>query len=241
MKSRLALLLLILWPLSSRSQSFEDRLRQTEKVVFFDSVVVAKSALQQAVKLTPNAGRVRVDTLGASINENTYGDVRYLCVDSVLSKSVRVGDVWHEPEPLKGLENLKAANPFMMPDGQTIYFSQRTKDKLDVCITRYDSDNKVYLKPEILGFPFNSASNDYLFCIDEPSGVGFFATDRRQTDGFACVYYFLHEGPRDRWTSTNLDVLKSRAEIRSIVDTQEGREEDIRKAKENWSNALENK
>ena len=192
MKTRLLPFLLLLVPFFLGAQSDEGRSNLTEDLVFTDTIILLRNDLQKVIKLSENAGRVSVDTLGGSEYVNAFGDVKYLCVDSVLCRSVKVGGKWQEPSPLQGLEDLKATNPFMLQDGQTIYFSCVTSDSLDICVTRYSQENRVYLKPEILGFPYNSTSDDFLYCIDEQTGKGIFATSRDfETNDTVSVYYFL--------------------------------------------------
>ena len=100
-----------------------------------------------------------------------------------------------EGEPVEGLGIEGDINyPFLMPDGQTFYFSARTDDgygNYDLYATRYDSDSKRFYQAENMGFPYNSYANDYMLVIDESAHLGWFASDRYQPDGKVCIYTFI--------------------------------------------------
>ena len=84
--------------------------------------------------------------------------------------------------------------PFMLSDGQTLYFAAKNEESLggyDIYMTRYDNDERKYLAPENLGMPFNSPANDYLLVIDEFNNLGGFASDRNQPADSVCLYTFI--------------------------------------------------
>ncbi|MCQ2345472.1 MAG: hypothetical protein MJZ82_01745 [Paludibacteraceae bacterium] len=83
--------------------------------------------------------------------------------------------------------------PFLLADGVTLYYA--AQDTLgfggwDIYVTRFNSSSYSFTKPENIGFPFNSAANDYLFAVNEAEGYGLWATDRFSPEGFARIYRF---------------------------------------------------
>ncbi len=76
--------------------------------------------------------------------------------------------------------------PFMLEDGETLYFAaSRDDDGLggyDIYMTRRDGEGGFY-EPTNIGMPYNSTGDDLLFVIDEANNVGWWATDRFSTEG----------------------------------------------------------
>lgn len=71
--------------------------------------------------------------------------------------------------------------PFLMPDGQTLYFSFRDtipESSFEIYATRYSNERGNFLKPQKLPLPFNSNSNDIAFILNEEEDLGCFVTDR---------------------------------------------------------------
>ena len=83
--------------------------------------------------------------------------------------------------------------PFLMSDGVTLYFGAEGDASLggyDIFITRRDDDN-TFLQPQNIGMPYNSPSNDYMYAIDELTGIGWWATDRNNIPGKVTIYRFV--------------------------------------------------
>lgn len=221
----------------------EHMLSGLEKVIVFDSLVVSKRDLFKAYPLSASAGTLAwVDTdcpLPDSLltqrparHTIAYGDKRAeACpVDSAtafIGSSMRISNKWTAPEPLFANEDSDATLqnfPYIMADGQTVYFAQQSNDGLgglDLYITRQNSDRDGYYRPENIGMPFNSSANDYLLVIDEESGIGMFASDRRQPTDSVCIYYFIPSDLRLTYDEDNLSQEKriSLAKIERIADT----------------------
>ena len=114
--------------------------------------------------------------------------------------------------------------PYMMPDGQTLYFAARNGDALggyDIYRTRFDNEAHQFLTPENLGLPFNSESDDFLYVVCEQDSIGFFATTRHQSEGQVCVYTFISSERRQIYDidATDRQTLRSYARIDHIRDT----------------------
>ena len=112
----------------------------------------------------------------------------------------------------------------MMSDGTTFYFAAKGRESIggyDIFVTRYDSDDGQFLKPENIGMPFNSEANDYMYAIDEISNIGYFVTDRRQPKGKVCVYIFIPPTSRRTYDLDTYsdEQLRSLSEIHRIAST----------------------
>ena len=56
----------------------------------------------------------------------------------------------------------------MTSDGETLYFAAMSEEGLggyDIYVTRFDSDEGTFLEAENVGLPYNSFSDDSLFCM----------------------------------------------------------------------------
>ena len=211
----------------------------TQQIVFIDSVVVAKDDFLSAIRLNPESGKldtydhffrseehaesyVFVNEMGNKCyfsDENANGQMQLYTLD-------KLGEEWSDPLALKGISNgISEANyPFMMTDGTTFYFAAKGEESIggyDIFVTRADSENGQFLKPENIGMPFNSEANDYMYVIDELSNIGYFVTDRRQPAGKVCVYIFIPPTSRRTYNSDAYtdEQLRGFADIRRIANT----------------------
>ena len=127
-----------------------------------------------------------------------------------------------EGEPIQGLNIEGDTNyPFLMPDGQTLYFATRSSEgygNYDLYVTRYDSDAKRFYQADNMGFPYNSYANDYMLVIDEAANLGWFASDRYQPEGKVCIYTFIPNESRQTidYETTPLEDICAAASLRSI-------------------------
>ena len=211
----------------------------TQQIIFIDSVVVAKDDILSIIRLNPESGKldtfdqffrseghtdsyVYLNEMGNKCyfsDENANGQMQLYTLD-------KLGEEWSEPLALKGInEGISEANyPFMMTDGTTFYFAAKGKESIggyDIFVTRSDSENGQFLRPENIGMPFNSEANDYLYVIDELSNIGYFVTDRRQPAGKVCVYIFIPPTSRHIYNSDAYSdaQLRGFADISRIANT----------------------
>ena len=222
----------------------ENLLQAVRKVVIVDSVVVPKSNFVKHIPLPPECGKIEQVGEGFQYT-NEFGDRMLLSVaDTTTShvySKIKEGGEWGKQ---KYEESLAEANyPFLMTDGITLYLSKRGEETLggyDIFVTRYDSDDKEYLKPQNIGFPFNSEANDYLYIEDELDSLGWFVTDRRQEEGMVCIYTFVPPSSHDTYSIEDDDVelVRDRAAITSISDTWNGNYKELNSAKERLSNLI---
>ena len=211
----------------------------TQQIVFIDSMVVAKDEILSVIRINPESGKldtydhffrseehpesyVYINEMGNKCyfsDENANGQMQLYTLD-------KLGQDWSDPLALSGInEGISETNyPFMMTDGTTFYFAAKGKESIggyDIFVTRTDSENGQFLKPENIGMPFNSEANDYMYVIDELSNIGYFVTDRRQPAGKVCVYMFIPPTSRRTYTSDAYtdELLRGFAEISRIANT----------------------
>lgn len=219
----------------------------TEKVVFVDSTVVSRETFLSAYRLSRETGAIGLlshllpgfcapgSATDGLCYVNELGDKAYMALpDSSgagrLYLSNRWGDEWSRPEPLKGIggAGTSEAYPFVMADGVTLYYAAQGPESLggfDIFVTRYNSDNDEFVRPENIGMPFNSPANDYLYVIDEATGLGWFATDRNQPADKVCIYSFVPNESREVYdiTAVGDEYVRNAARIASIASTQANR------------------
>ena len=92
----------------------------------------------------------------------------------------------------------------------------------DIFITRTDSEENSYFRPDNIGYPFNSAFNDYMYAIDDYNNLGWFASDRYQPEGKVCVYVFVPNESKTTYDYDAMDAGKmiSLAKLDNIALTQ---------------------
>ena len=212
---------------------FQEMLETTQQIMFIDSVVVDKQNFLEAYRLTSEAGTVSgynkffhsEDQPYSTVYLNQLGNKCWFATDGHLYTSDMIGHQWSEPMPLDGLGRFQRTNyPFMLSDGTTLYFAAISDEGLgglDIYVSRYDSESGKYLIAENIGLPFNSSANDYMYAIDEMTGVGYFATDRRQPEGKVCIYTFIPNQKRIVYSTDEMsqDSIRSLANIDRIADT----------------------
>jgi len=204
-----------------------DMLRGVEKVVFVDSVVVPREHILNYYKIGNGSyNLVNVPEITAKSGRvacvNDFGDRAILSLpDSSgilkLHALCRLGEEWLDEGELRLSANAAETQdyPFLLQDGLTLYYAAQGEESLggfDIFVTRYDTEDKSFLRPENIGMPFNSPGNDYLFALDETKQIGFFATDRNQSSDSVCIYYFIPTDSREVY-----DYEKNPAQVRQMA------------------------
>ena len=224
----------------ARQENYERKLQVTERVTFIDSMLLKKEEVMDMLYLGNENGSVdsyanffnvkEKDTLDCTLFRSQLGDkIIYAQPDTSavlhLYASEMIGQKWCEPVMLPGLEDTVSHNyPFMLSDGTTLYYASKSEEGLggyDIYMTRWDSDDQRFLKPENIGMPFNSTANDYLYLVDEFNQLGWFVTDRGQGEDTVCVYCFIPNETRRIYDTSTIgrDTLVAMANINSIRDT----------------------
>ena len=190
--------------------------RGVEKITIVDSVVVDKDSFLDAFMLSEESGKLDiVDNTSCVSYTNQMGDKKLLSQMNKEGKrklysSLKLSDSWMTPSPISVLnESADELNyPFVDSDGITIYYGAKGNESLggyDIFITRYNTDDNTYFKPDNVGMPFNSPYNDYMYAIDDYRNLGWFASDRYQPEGKVCVYVFIPNESKEVYDYENID------------------------------------
>ena len=203
-------------------------LNSVQQVVFIDSLVVDADSYMSHIPLSPYSGKLTQQGGVGGTFTNEMGDRRLATVNNgghtTIANSDFIANRWTDPLPVDGIGDDAAMNPFLMPDGITLYFAQKGEKSIggyDIFLTRYDSERGSYLKPENVGMPFASEANDLFYAVDEFNQLGYFVTDRRQPEGKVCIYVFI---PKETRRAYNTDAysheqLQRLANISRIADS----------------------
>lgn len=221
--------------LQKRSETGVRMLNGIEDVVVLDSIIVERDAFLKAYRLSEESGSIahfasffgKTSTTLSAVYQNERRD-RILfsklgeeTMEQIYTSSLANGQFGEEvilPHPINSTE-ASSAYPFLLSDGMTIYFASDRPESiggLDIFVSRYNPESGNYLRPENVGFPFNSAYNDFMMAIDELNGFGWFASDRFQPEGKAILYTFLYNESKQSVRSDEEGYLRTRASLRSI-------------------------
>ena len=228
----------------------EEMMATTQQIVFIDSVVVDKSKLLSAIKMSEEAGKLlpSAQVFPHRNNATLWSNATFVNPlestaifaapyghNQSLQSVFRTGNGWTPAAPLAGIDSTFNAPdyPFLLSDGTTLYFSAKGAESIggyDIFVTRYNPDTRQYVKPTNVGMPFNSPANEYLYAVDPTMGIGLLATDRRQPEGKVCIYSFLVPSERKDYDSERLSSAELRqfAQISSIAQTQIGQTASIK-------------
>lgn len=220
------------------AQKAKQKLHATERVTIVDSIVTTRDNVLQQIMLGPEAGTLqsytqgmlRPDSMDCVIHTNQLGCQRYYSEADEdgyihLFREDNLEGQWCDKQTLNGLqEEADALNyPFILPDGVTLYYAARCDESMggyDIFMTRYDTEDNVFLSPENVGMPFNSPYNDYLMVIDEYNQLGWFVSDRGQSGEDVCIYVFIPNQSRHVYgEEVSSAELCNLARINSIKDT----------------------
>jgi hypothetical protein len=219
-----------------------ERMRaSTEKVMFIDSLVVDKSQFLQYYNLNPECGSLKTYKEVYNSDKQPRGFVHITDMEKMrlfskennegiinLYYQERIANKWQRESRISGVNDGKRFTrvnfPFMMGDGQTLYFAADGKEGIggyDIYVTRYNKETGRYLKAESIGMPFNSEANDYMYAIDEYDSLGWFATDRNQPEGKVCIYTFIPSPIRQTYDTEvySPEEIKQFADISDISKT----------------------
>ena len=226
-------------------------IRGVENITVIDSFAVSKQDFLKAYKLSKESGEISTTGEGDCTEFTTeMGDKRILArpaagdKGSKLYSSTKLINEWSTPEPLKGVNDAGTSlnYPFLNSDGITLYYAAKGGESMggyDLFITRYDPDEDTYLRPDNMGFPFNSPYNDYMYAIDDFNGLGWFASDRYQPEGKVCVYVFVPNESKvvyDYDTTDSTQVIAA-ATLRSIRATWNDADK-VRQAKQQLAQVM---
>lgn len=211
-------------------------MNRVEKIYLLDSVVCSKNdflkyyhyssmtgKLKQKLLKSKNSYKDQISYYTQRNDRNIYSDLVNGNMD--LLTSFQLLNSWSEPVSISNNINSRANEnyPFLMPDGATLYFASDGEGSLggyDIFVTRYNAALKDFLKPENIGFPFNSFANDYMLVIDESKEVGWFATDRGQKQGKLIIYQFEILKQKEFFSAEDSLDLKSYAKLKKYFRSE---------------------
>lgn len=207
-------------------------IKRIEDVEVVDSTVVDKKDFLSKMPLSPDLGTIKQQRIllneGNSTDNIQYttqrGDRKYFSEytdgNSDLYTAYKLLDKWNEKNPLNDLNTEYNENyPFLLLDGITLYFASDGENSLggyDIFITRLNTSDNTFLKPDNIGMPFNSPFNDYMFMLDEFRNVGWFASDRYQPEGKVAIYRFIPNKEKKIVRTEDTDSLINRARITHV-------------------------
>ena len=211
---------------------------RTEDIQIIDSVVVSKSDFLEAYNLSTSGGSLQWahdffdegwndESAVVFMNERktkVYFSRPATDQGSTLYTMEKMLDNFGNEKMLPSPINTRQdqAYPFIMSDGLTIYFASKGHESIggyDLFASRYNLYSDTYLNPNHMNMPFNSPFNDYMLVIDEEKGIGWFASDRYQSEDTVCVYTFIPNQEVRLIQTENEDSLVNRAKINSIKDS----------------------
>ena len=221
-------------------EKIERMIANTAQVMFIDSFVVNKADFLSHYILNPETGCIdtyqKLDNTqrqpNAYVFVNELGNRCFLSQENNegiinLYSSERSDNKWTRQTKVRGINDEKTFRrvnyPFMLGDGETLYFAAEGDDGLggyDIYTSTYDKDTQRFLQPVNIGMPFNSEANDYMFVIDEYSNIGWFASDRNQPADTVCIYVFVPESRKSyNPEAYTPEQIANFARIASITDT----------------------
>ena len=210
---------------------------RVQKIVVVDSISIPSGRFYEAYKLSSSAGKIAPYSLLSNDrngnNETAYvnegGDYLFYAQENsdgelrIHEKILLLDHTWEEKESLEGdfEKSGDYAFPFMSSDGQTLYFANNGEESMggyDIFVAQRDALTGEYRQPLNLGMPFNSPYNDFMFAIDEETGLGWWATDRNAFEGRVNVYVYLLEDIRKNYPD-DTENLSELAKLASFKDT----------------------
>lgn len=204
---------------------------KVEDIAIVDSLVVNKSDFLHYYKYSAELGSLNQELLKLTarqtidkIKYTTQRKDRVYFSDSIQGQmdiftSYKLLDAWSDTVSVSNVINTSANEnyPFLLLDGITLYFAADGENSIggyDIFVTRYAPATDSFLTPENIGFPFNSPANDYMMVIDEQRKLGWFATDRNQTNGKVKIYTFVPNDTKMIIRTENNDSLRALAQLK---------------------------
>lgn len=222
--------------LSSQITNAANMLSRVEKIQVIDSLTVDKNNFFKYYKLSRESGTITsTSTLPKNFSShkpsivfrpesqnqmvwamNDKNGKATLMLSSILSDGT-----WEAPHALGTNlnDNGNANYPYIMPDGITVYYANDGDNSIggyDIFFSRKNENG--YLQPQNLGMPYNSIYNDYMYVIDEITGIGWWATDRNNIEGKVTIYLFIPNNVRLNYSADTPNLINL-AKLTSIKDT----------------------
>jgi len=132
-----------------------------------------------------------------------------------------VAKAWNDPEEIKALNSDgDEIMPYFDPIGNDLYFASNGRSGIggyDLYKTHYDSERDEWTEPINLGFPINSAMDEYLFLPGSDLGMVMFFTNRQGTDSTVTVYRLHLVEPKKKTGANDFTMLKEIAHLGGVA------------------------
>lgn len=218
--------------LQNGAVALDNMLSRVEQIVIVDSVSVpvGEDEMLHAIPLSPAVGTLYYDDGMTGFIPAAGREVFYTAIDSlghsrIMHAGIRDDGTREGAAPLRLFADpdIETAFPFLMADGATLYFAAFSKDErtlgsVDIFMTRRDDSGNFY-EPTNIGMPYNSPANDFLYVIDEVTGLGYWLSDRASDENMVTVYTFIPNATRQNYAPDSPDIA-GRAAVTSVRATQ---------------------
>lgn len=232
--------------LSARIEKAGGFMNGVEKITVIDSISVPREDFYRSAGINSSAGRfadpseIDFNFGDASVKAPVYisedesvmiwaADTETMAEDStmtsrcVLMESTLLSDGTRgKAEILDIKTDGNLLSPFMMPDGQTLYFASDGSGSIggyDIFVTKRDAVTGEFFTPSNIGFPYNSPADDFLIAFDEEAGAALWATDRNSTErDSVTIYRYLPAETRVNCDEEEDDIA-SRAKMDNYKST----------------------
>lgn len=216
--------------LRNRSIAISNMLGRVEKITLVDWLTVDSTDFFNNYKLSADAGVISGTSQRTQYTPASGVEVFFTAPDSAGHLAIMHADVLDDGTRVKpqrvNIETEKgsdSAYPFMATDGTTLYFANNADTEAslggyDLYMTRRDEKGD-FLEPVNMGMPYNSPGNDYLYVLDDQTGLGWWATDRAAEPGKVSIFVFIPNETRVNYPA-DMDNIVDYAFITSVKDTQ---------------------
>lgn len=204
--------------------------------MFIDSVKTRMEDITEKIIIPEHAGKL-IRTEDGIGYENDFAGIRLVTRKNGqgrlrIYQQFMLGKEWSEPtETVIDEEFEDICSPWLMPDGQTLYFAAReTEEEEDTTYCLYtsmlDTSTRQFMKPQKLPVPLNGEGSSLCYIEDEIDNIAWFVTTRHQANGYVTLYTIKPHEPWEYYDNTTLgrEKLVSVAELQSICDTWESNE-----------------
>lgn len=217
-------------------------------VMFTDSIKTRSSQLLENITLPEHSGKLILAD-GNIGYENEFAGIRLLTKKNDkghkrIYQQMYLGEEWSAPTEIVIDEDFsELCSPWLMPDGQTLYFAAREQGEEDadstLCLytSTLNTSTHEFMKPQKLPMPLNGTSDDIYYIENEIDNVAYFITTRHQEKGFLTIYTLKPNQPWEYYDNESLsrEKLISLAELSRMSDTWESaekRNEELQRIKE---------
>ncbi|MBE6318894.1 MAG: tetratricopeptide repeat protein [Bacteroidales bacterium] len=224
--------------LYTKAINAKNMLERVENIQIIDSINVDSDSFFKFYKISQESGSLNSVSILPTQFPSTQNTIVYqpqsktqmvwamndsLGQSKLVSSALLSNNTWEMPHFLgEALNKIGNANyPYIMPDGITLYFACDGENSIggyDIFNSRRDENG--YLQPQNIGMPYNSPANDYMFVLDEITGIGWWASDRNNIEGKVTIYLFIPNEVRKNYNPNNPNIINI-AKINSIKDTWE--------------------